>query len=41
MSMGIKTPMHCNESIDMRRIAYAISDVLTCDNDAIASLFII
>jgi hypothetical protein len=41
ISMGIKTPMHKNENLDMRKVAHVASDILTCDNDALAELFVI
>lgn len=41
ITLGIKTPMHKHENIEMRKVSHVASDFLTCDNDAIADLFVI
>lgn len=39
IGLGIKAPMHKNEG--MKKIAYVASDILTCDHDVIANLFVV
>ncbi len=41
ITLGIKTPMHQHENIEMRKVSHIASDFLTCDNDTIADLFVI
>jgi hypothetical protein len=41
ISMGIKMEMLEGKSIEMRRICFAINEILTSDMDEIANLFII
>lgn len=39
ITFGVKMPNHSNE--DMRKVSYVASEILTCDQDCIADLFII
>lgn len=41
ITLGIKTPMHRHENIEMRKISHIASDILTSDNDNVADLFVI
>lgn len=41
ITLGIKTPMYKNENIEMRKVSHVASEILTCDNDVIADLFVI
>jgi hypothetical protein len=41
ISMGIKMEMLEGKSLEMRKICFAINEILTSDMDEIANLFII
>ena len=38
IGLGIKAPMHKNPN--MKKVAFVASDILTCDHDIIADIFV-
>jgi hypothetical protein len=40
ITLGIKTPMYKHLNVDMKKVAYVATEILTGDHDSIADLFI-
>ena len=41
ISLGLKCPMHQSNNQQMKQLTYIAADVLTCDHQTLADLFIL